>query len=55
MESSQGNKIKSIKNWFMVIILFYFSSIVTEGARTKLAVSFKCALKGIKKRKRSIH
>ena len=40
MESSQVNKIKSIKNWFMVIILFYFSSIVTEGARTKLAVTF---------------
>ena len=33
------------------MVLFYFSSIVIEGTRAKLAF-FKCVLKRIKKRKK---
>ena len=47
MKSSKVNKVKLIKNWFMVTIfcLLYFSSIVIEGTRTKWSVIFfNCVL-----------
>ena len=40
MKFSKINKIKSIKNWFMVTILFYFSSIVIKETKTKVVNYF---------------
>ena len=45
MKSNKVNKIKPIKNWFMVTILFYFSSIVIKGIRTKVVNYCMCVLK----------
>ena len=46
MKLSKINKVKPMKNWLMVIILFYVSSLVIKGARTKWSIIFfKCVLK----------
>ena len=40
IKSSKINKINSIKNSFMLIILFHFSSIVTKGPRSMSGLPF---------------